>query len=283
MKRPHRQRKWFGEHLGPLRRWLRSTVGRKWNDVYGEACCVIKANNAVRVHIRTHMMDYVQRHTFLRDGEVWCWQFSKPLPVGTLRGHPVWPTFFVHPETGLLHEVPHAKKAILGREADQNRANKVRRWISDRLLLLKIEGLWFACEMEPLRKHSGPAAFDIVFKLRLAESHARDAYGRSVYCRRKRQLSRRGLRKYELQTSLKCDGIHALLGQDLLERMKRSNGNPRRGRLQDRVSVLKPATCRVISGKKSFFDGSQDWVIACNARSPVRVRPPAPDAGVAQW
>jgi len=53
MRRPHRDRKWFGEHLSPLRRWLRSQVGRPWNLVYGEACAVIKPDSVVRNHINS--------------------------------------------------------------------------------------------------------------------------------------------------------------------------------------------------------------------------------------
>src|SRR5262249_40852920 len=72
IRRPHLDRKWFGEHLGPLRRWLRSQVGRPWNDVYSEACSVIKPDSVVRNHIKSHLLEFVQRHTFLRNGRVWC-------------------------------------------------------------------------------------------------------------------------------------------------------------------------------------------------------------------
>src|SRR5215469_6547353 len=72
IRRPHTNRKWFGEHLGPLRRWLRSRVGRPWNDIYGEACAVIKPDSVVRNHIKFHLLEFVHRHTYLHDGRIWC-------------------------------------------------------------------------------------------------------------------------------------------------------------------------------------------------------------------
>ena len=48
IKRPHTNRKSFGEHLGPLKRWLRSNVGRPWNDVYSEAAEVMRGGSPVR-------------------------------------------------------------------------------------------------------------------------------------------------------------------------------------------------------------------------------------------
>src|SRR5438477_11087201 len=57
MRRPHGDRKWFGEHLGPLRRWLRSQVGRPWNRVYSEACAIIKPDSVVRNYIKLHILE----------------------------------------------------------------------------------------------------------------------------------------------------------------------------------------------------------------------------------
>lgn len=257
--RAHRQRKWPDENLGPLRRWLRSNVGRKWNDVYSEACSVINLSSTVHAHFRARLLDSVERHTFIRNGEVYCGQFWPPIPMASWRGHPVWPKFFVHPETGVLCEVPH-KKAFSSAEELERRINDTRRWVTDRLLLLKIDGLWFACEMKPFGKRPERPPFDLIFKLRLAASHARDAYGRVVYCEHKRQLSRKELNHYRLRNSRKGDGIHALLGEDLLLRMKRSHGNPIRGGLENGVTILKPVSCRAVPCEEPFFDGFQNGV-----------------------
>src|SRR2546423_2145458 len=88
IKRPHAHRKGLTDLLGPLKRWLRSQVGRPWNDVYSEACAVIKPDSVIRPHIKTHLLEFVHRHTFLKDGEVWCftgrWRHGE-VPVGSLK------------------------------------------------------------------------------------------------------------------------------------------------------------------------------------------------------
>jgi hypothetical protein len=70
MKANHTRRKWFSDLLGPLRRWLQSQVGRPWNDVYSEACAVIKPDSIIRAHVKTHLLEFVERHTFMHDGKV---------------------------------------------------------------------------------------------------------------------------------------------------------------------------------------------------------------------
>ncbi len=47
IKRPHRHRKGLTDLLGPLKRWLQAQVGRPWNDIYSEACVVIKPDSII--------------------------------------------------------------------------------------------------------------------------------------------------------------------------------------------------------------------------------------------
>jgi hypothetical protein len=51
----------LNEHLGPMRRFLRSRVGRPWNKVHQELCEHVSFNNAVQMHVLTHVFDYVCR------------------------------------------------------------------------------------------------------------------------------------------------------------------------------------------------------------------------------
>jgi hypothetical protein len=60
--------KYLNEHLGPLRRYLDSQVGRPWNQVFSEICAHIDRNSAVQDHVRDHVEDYVTRHVILIDG-----------------------------------------------------------------------------------------------------------------------------------------------------------------------------------------------------------------------
>src|SRR5262245_21729125 len=63
--------KCFNEHLGPLRRFLRSRVGRPWNQVFAEICQHLRQDSAIQSHVRDHLWDYVVRHVEERDGELY--------------------------------------------------------------------------------------------------------------------------------------------------------------------------------------------------------------------
>lgn len=65
-------RKEFSETLNPLRRYLESQIGRRWNDVYSDICANINPNNTVQQHVLTHVFDFVEVHTFRHtDGKVY--------------------------------------------------------------------------------------------------------------------------------------------------------------------------------------------------------------------
>ena len=62
MKRPWQQwskQKHLNENLAPLRRFLRSRLGRPWDKVYGEICQRINRDSAVQLHIWQHLAQYV--------------------------------------------------------------------------------------------------------------------------------------------------------------------------------------------------------------------------------
>src|SRR5712691_3139007 len=107
MKANHTRRKWFSDLLGPLRRWLHAQLGRPWNDVYSEACAVIKPDSVVRAHIKTHLLEFVQRHTFMKNNQVWCfagrWGVQE-MPVAVAASH--GSLFYVDPLTRLLCAAP---------------------------------------------------------------------------------------------------------------------------------------------------------------------------------
>src|SRR6266849_6642354 len=63
IKRPQRHRKGLTALLGQLK-------GRLWNDVYSEACAVIKPDSIIRAHVKNHLLEFVERQTFMHDGKV---------------------------------------------------------------------------------------------------------------------------------------------------------------------------------------------------------------------
>ena len=38
--------------------------------MYSEACAVIKPDSIIRAHVKTHLLEFVERHTFMHEGKV---------------------------------------------------------------------------------------------------------------------------------------------------------------------------------------------------------------------
>jgi hypothetical protein len=205
IKRPHIRRKGLTDLLGPLKRWLQSQVGRPWNDVYSEACAVIKPDSIIRLHVKTHLLQFVQRHTFMNEGQV-CFldtsrrggivQVSK---MGRCRNF-----FFVHPETGLLHEAPSFSKR--GRKARQPKEKALIHWIGRNLALQLIGGQWFECRYENVSVEPWFKVYDHALERVVMRRDISPYRGYHCMCVQKRQLSRRELRKYGLRNELMSRG-----------------------------------------------------------------------------
>src|SRR5262245_26241195 len=84
----HGRGRWLNEHLGPMRRFLRSNVGRPWNKVHQELCEHVNFDNAVQSHVLTHIFQFVHQRIELQGREVMEARGSRrrqyPLPVGTM-------------------------------------------------------------------------------------------------------------------------------------------------------------------------------------------------------
>jgi hypothetical protein len=197
IKRPHKCRKRFGEHLGPLKRWLRSNVGRPWNDVYSEAARVMKGGTPVRAHIRFHMMHMIVRDTFMRDGEVWCYQYSQEKRVSSLGSHSVWPTFYVHPITGILLGVPEKRR----KRYPSQRGQPGIHWVNPASVLRQLNGIWFECHLEPFSADAPRTLrqYDHAEQKHLSAEQANTIYDDVLRCTHKRQLSSRELKRLGLR------------------------------------------------------------------------------------
>lgn len=109
--------KWLGEHLGPLRRWLRSQAGRPWDAVYGELRSRISPNNAVQMHIWQHAEHYVARRVVMVDGHP-CRPPGEPWGTELRPLYHRWCPVYVCPKTGILRRTPvTARKRKKGPES----------------------------------------------------------------------------------------------------------------------------------------------------------------------
>lgn len=62
MRRPHLKGwggKEFSDHIMPLKRYLESQIGRKWDDVFSEISAQIRGNGTVQRHILQHVFGFI--------------------------------------------------------------------------------------------------------------------------------------------------------------------------------------------------------------------------------
>ncbi len=96
----------FNENLNPLRRFLKSNVGRKWDDVYSELREHVDPKSTIQNHIMQHLWHYVERNVVLDEEGHPC--VKSRLEGGYVR---LWKSrygsaFYVHPLNGKLLEPP---------------------------------------------------------------------------------------------------------------------------------------------------------------------------------
>lgn len=119
-------RKSFGENLGPLKRFLESRVGHKWDDINSEVREHIDTGNQVQNHILQHMYDYVELNCTTIDGKIY-------KSDGEDLRH--YMKYYVD-QTGILKKVPQRPVRIKEKKNDEVK-------IDDMLYAEKIEGIWY--------------------------------------------------------------------------------------------------------------------------------------------
>lgn len=91
--------KHFDDHLGPLKRFLASRVGRPWDDVWSELCGQLDRRGLLQRHVFVHLEQMVAIRV-VRDGD-------RLVELGTFGPTPIRPgrwrnRFYVDPDTGRL-------------------------------------------------------------------------------------------------------------------------------------------------------------------------------------
>lgn len=199
-------RKHFGEHLGPLYRYLRQQVDRPWAKVYGELCSELDRRSVVQAHLFQHIKDKVAIETVWRDGAVWTRTWRGLQPIAESRAD-----LFVHPRAGIL--LPNRARVIAVQRQRQERAASASRPHPDRRIGLagvapdrqwhRIDGIWYEIALGALdASGAGSPVYDVVLK-RVVDSRQRELlrarYGQpNLYAVGKRQLGSAALRAHGL-------------------------------------------------------------------------------------
>lgn len=246
IKARHTRRKWFSDLLGPLKRWLQSQVGRPWNEVYSEACTVIKPDSPIRAHVKTHLLEFVERNTFIHVGKVCVLDtgyLGKPVPVSANCRYRS--LFFVHPETGLLFSSPRlSKRAWRAREP---KPSATIHWIRKGVALQQIRGLWFECRFEVVPVDIRFRAYDHALERVVTRGELTRHDKEYCLCSLKRQLSKRELRHFGFRN---VPVFHSIETQ------------PSTGRI-----------CRRLTTAFQFSAGRRFWVIGhCRLAVQIRLR-----------
>jgi len=103
MRQPYRaygDYKEFRDHIGPLQRFLRSAVGRRWDDVWSEIAKLVNSGNTIDDHLRGHIWSEIDTQTSIVDGRV-CSHNSAFLLAD----------LYVDPRDGLIYAEPKTKPA----------------------------------------------------------------------------------------------------------------------------------------------------------------------------
>lgn len=187
IRRPWRggYRKMLNEHLGPLRRYLQSQVGRPWNKVHSEISQHLRLDSAVQSHVLDHLDDFVEKRVMFRDGELCCGS-------GYGTGRPLTAPFYVCPQTGLLraNRLQPWNKRKKANLPEYLQIEQHRQW-------RQVEGIWYEVTLEPITAET-LSRRDVVLKAVVGQfqrNEAEEMYGASVFATNKRQLNKREIKR----------------------------------------------------------------------------------------
>jgi hypothetical protein len=129
----------FTDVLGPFERFLASSAGRPWNEVYSDIARILgSAGWGVR-HILTAHLD-VAVYTYRDpDGRIWhCDNRGPEIVDGSY-----WTRFYVEPESGILRKHPDAYKRAWRPTDSRTTADLGMVPLDDGRWAVQIQGLWF--------------------------------------------------------------------------------------------------------------------------------------------
>ncbi|HEY9690617.1 MAG TPA: hypothetical protein V6D15_00250 [Oculatellaceae cyanobacterium] len=177
--------KYLSDHLGPLRRFLRSKVGQPWNDVYSELCQRLNPNTIAGKHVIDHLWDYVERHVEIIDGI----PYSKPYWISRTQLISSYrDKFYVHPLTGILCTVE--KSSRVSRQQDQP-TNVVI--IDDYHQYHQINDIWYLITFEDFPPPPTEYVNDVLRGL-IYRQTATYVRGKRIYAVSKRQCNKKQIR-----------------------------------------------------------------------------------------
>lgn len=173
----------FSDHLRPLRRFLRSKVGQRWDDIYSALCQRLDTHTVTGQHVLDHVWDYVERNVVLIDGVPYRKCNRRRYgqnPLGYWRDE-----FYVHPDTGILCIAKKAPKAPPEKRDDLVVIDSYHQY-------RKLNDVWYLITLQEFPPMHDVT--DVVLKVTLKPWTARGEYGREVYAVSKRQCGKKEIK-----------------------------------------------------------------------------------------
>jgi hypothetical protein len=209
MKQRWVDHKSLNENLSPLRRFLLSRAGHRWDAVYAELNEHLAVRNAVQQHVRTHLSSYVALHlqvmadgTLADEGQ---WRFGL---------HFDWRHYYdlyVDPRDGILKR-SRTDKAYRREAQERHQQRLAQRAKAEQIVLgprrelHRLNGIWY--EVEFARVPSGAASALGDKRQTGQRCGVYDALRREVvtsgerYAVVKRPLTTKELRQYGIENEL---------------------------------------------------------------------------------
>jgi len=147
----------FNENLNPLKSWVHSKLGKKWDKSYSELRKTFDARGVINAHILQHLFDYVEVNTKLEDGVVMVldgYNGSRGyVPLKKKSYSMRYPEYYVCPKDGTLktmHREPR-RSIVKQQEADaKKKKDAVFRDLGDKHLHLEDDGIWYVYDVATL-------------------------------------------------------------------------------------------------------------------------------------
>jgi hypothetical protein len=178
--------KWLNENLAPLVRFLRSRVGRPWDEVHSEMAAQLSLKSAVQKHVLDHVWQMIELHAVLIDGRPYH-------PLGDHRGRPrpiqgyAERSFYVCPESRRLLLAPRWYR----RPPPEPSPDRVR--LDDTQVALRRDGIWYRVRLAPIpaaRAYVRDAVLKRYLNERDIDTALYELYGRlNRYAVTKQQMS----------------------------------------------------------------------------------------------
>ncbi|MBW4472344.1 MAG: hypothetical protein KME45_18365 [Stenomitos rutilans HA7619-LM2] len=183
--KPRNKSKYLSDHLGPLRRFLRSKVGQPWNDVYSELCQRLDGSTMAGQHVLDHVQDYVERHVELING-IPCQKSRRQYRL--TQGYRF--KLYVHPETGILCDPAESSLTSI---ADPPPKPK---WQTDTINLdayhqyHKLDDIWYLITYQEIP--ATESVFDILY--RVTVTRGQKGFSDRLYAASKHQCNKREIK-----------------------------------------------------------------------------------------